>query len=98
MILFPLFSLSDGGLLVNMGGSSHTTYMKEEVHSYRVIIGNMTCVFEKRTDPTQLSSPSTGKLIRYLVDDGGHVQAGSVYAEIEVMKMVMDLRVQETGT
>ena len=81
-----------------MGGSSHTTYVKEEVNSYRVIIGNMTCVFEKRTDPTQLTSPSTGKLIRFLVEDGGHVFANDVYAEIEVMKMVMDLRVQESGT
>ena len=43
------------------------------------------------------SSPSTGKLISYLVDDGGHVFAGDVYAEIEVMKMVMELRVTENG-
>lgn len=71
--------------------------MKEEVGSYRVIIGNMTCVFEKRTDPTQLRSPSTGKLINFLVEDGGHVFAGDVFAEIEVMKMVMELRVTETG-
>ncbi|ELU03368.1 hypothetical protein CAPTEDRAFT_150877 [Capitella teleta] len=90
--------LSDGGLLVNMGGSSHTTYMKEEVNSYRVTIGNMTCVFDKRTDPTQLITPSTGKLIRYLVEDGEHILMNEVYAEIEVMKMVMDLRVTESGT
>ena len=42
-------------------------------------------------------SPSTGKLMNYLVQDGGHVFAGDVYAEIEVMKMVMELRVTENG-
>ena len=42
-------------------------------------------------------SSSTGKLINYLVEDGGHVFAGDVYAEIEVMKMVMELRVMENG-
>ena len=39
--------LTDGGLLVAIDGSSHTTYMKEDVTTYRVIIGNKTCVFEK---------------------------------------------------
>ena len=42
-------------------------------------------------------SPSAGKLINYVVEDGGHVFAGDVYAEIEVMKMVMELRVTESG-
>ena len=42
-------------------------------------------------------SPSAGKLISYVVEDGGHVFAGDVYAEIEVMKMVMELRVSESG-
>lgn len=52
---------------------------------------------------TQLSvifihrSPSAGKLINYLVEDGGHVFAGDVFAEIEVMKMVMELRSSENG-
>ena len=43
-------------------------------------------------------SPSAGKLINFLVADGGHVNTGEVYAEIEVMKMVMELRVTESGS
>lgn len=31
-----------------------------------------------------LRSPSAGKLLQYLVEDGGHVCAGETYAEIEV--------------
>ena len=89
--------LSDGGLLLSFDGSSHTTYMKEQVDSYRITIGNRTCVLNKENDPTVLRSPSAGKLLNYSVDDGGHVFAGDVYAEMEVMKMVMELRVTENG-
>ncbi|KAM4616339.1 acetyl-CoA carboxylase 2 isoform 2-T2 [Polymixia lowei] len=89
--------LSDGGLLLSYDGSSHTTYMKEEVDSYRVTVGNKTCVFEKEKDPTVLRSPSAGKLLQYVVEDRSHLNAGDSYAEIEVMKMVMTLVVQESG-
>ncbi|XP_067263608.1 acetyl-CoA carboxylase 1 isoform X5 [Chanodichthys erythropterus] len=89
--------LSDGGLLLSYDGSSYTTYMKEEVDRYRIIIGNKTCVFEKENDPSLLRSPSAGKLIQYTVEDGGHVFAGQCYAEIEVMKMVMTLNASESG-
>lgn len=41
-------------------------------------------MFEKENDPTVLRSPSAGKLVQYKVEDGGHVEAGSSYAEIEV--------------
>ncbi|XP_056144354.1 acetyl-CoA carboxylase [Lampris incognitus] len=89
--------LNDGGLLLSYNGSSHTTYMKEEVDSYRITVGNKTCVFEKEKDPTVLRSPSAGKLIQYMVEDGAHISSGDSYAEIEVMKMVMALTVQESG-
>lgn len=52
--------------------------------SYRITIGNKTCVFEKENDPTVLRSPSAGKLTQYTVEDGGHVEAGDSYAEMEV--------------
>ncbi|KAK7934090.1 hypothetical protein WMY93_004986 [Mugilogobius chulae] len=89
--------LSDGGLLLSYDGCSHTTYMKEEVDSYRITVGNKTCVFEKEKDPTVLRSPSAGKLLQYVVEDGGHIYAEETYAEIEVMKMVMTLTVQQSG-
>ncbi|XP_030893573.1 acetyl-CoA carboxylase 2 [Leptonychotes weddellii] len=89
--------LSDGGLLLSYNGNSYTTYMKEEFDSYRITIGNKTCVFEKENDPTVLRAPSAGKLMQYMVEDGGHVEAGSSYADMEVMKMIMTLNVQESG-
>ena len=67
-----------------MDGASYSTFMKEEVDRYRVVIGNQTCVFEKENDPTLLRAPSAGKLLGYLVEDNGHVYTGQAYAEIEV--------------
>ncbi|CAD7077022.1 unnamed protein product [Hermetia illucens] len=90
--------LSDGGMLLSFEGASYTTYMKEEVDRYRIVIGNQTCVFEKENDPSLLRSPSAGKLINLLVEEGAHVNKGQPYAEIEVMKMVMTLTSQEAGT
>lgn len=90
--------MSDGGLLLSLDGASFTTYMREEVDRYRIIIGNQTCIFEKDNDPSLLRSPSAGKLINFLVEDGGHVDAGKAYAEIEVMKMVMSVTASEAGS
>lgn len=90
--------LSDGCMLLSLEGASHTTYMKEEVDRYRIVIGNQTVVFDKENDPSLLRSPSAGKLINLLIEDGAHVNKGQPYAEIEVMKMVMTLTAQESGT
>lgn len=90
--------LSDGGLLLSIDGASFTTYMREELDRYRIVIGNQTCVFEKDNDPSLLRSPSAGKIISFLVEDGGHVDANCPYAEIEVMKMVMNVTSAEAGT
>lgn len=38
-----------------------------------------------------LRSPSAGKLLQYLVEDGGHVCAGETYAEIEVRLAEVEL-------
>lgn len=73
------------GILLSVDAASFTTYMKEEVDRYRIVIGNQTCVFEKENDPTILRSPSAGKLISYIVEDGGHVNKGQPFAEIEVI-------------
>ena len=84
-----VFPMTDGQLLVLVDGLTHTTYMQESAEAYRVVVGNQTVVFEKENDPSLLMAPSTGKLIKFLLDDGGHVNAGDPYCEMEVMKMVI---------
>lgn len=90
--------LSDGGLLLSLGGKSHAVYWKDEVASTRVSIDGKTCQLEEENDPTQLRTPSPGKLTKFLVENGDHVNAGEPFAEVEVMKMCMPLVAQENGT
>ena len=66
--------------------------------SYRVTVGNKTCMFEKEKDPTVLRSPSAGKLLHYIVEDGGHICAGQPYAEIEVSHMACCRPVSQPGS
>jgi acetyl-CoA carboxylase/biotin carboxylase 1 len=90
--------LSDGGFLVLLDGKSHTIYAREEVGATRLMIDNKTCLLEQENDPTQLRSPSPGKLVQFLVESGAHIKAGEAFAEIEVMKMYMPLIAAADGT
>ncbi|OHW90182.1 acetyl-carboxylase [Colletotrichum incanum] len=89
--------LSDGGLLILLDGRSHSVYWKEEVGATRLSVDGKTCLLEQENDPTQLRTPSPGKLVKYLVENGEHVKAGQPFAEVEVMKMYMPLIAAEDG-
>ena len=65
-----------------------TTHNYPTIHNYP-ITHNYLMLFIRATSP--------GKLIRYLVSDGGHIDAGQPYAEIEVMKMVTHLHTSQCG-
>ena len=90
-------ALADGGLLVLLSGRSHNVYWKEEPAATRLSVDGKTCLLEQENDPTQLRSPSPGKLVKFSVENGEHVRAGQAYAEVEVMKMYMPLIAQEDG-
>lgn len=90
-------ALADGGLLILLSGKSHNVYWKEEVGATRISVDNKTCLLEQENDPTQLRTPSPGKLVKFTVENGEHVKAGQTFAEVEVMKMYMPLITQEEG-
>ncbi|MCJ1388280.1 acetyl-coenzyme-A carboxylase [Xylographa bjoerkii] len=90
-------ALADGGLLVLISGRSHNVYWKEEVGATRVSVDSKTCLLEQENDPTQLRTPSPGKLVKFTVENGEHVKKGQAFAEVEVMKMYMPLITQEDG-
>ena len=91
-------ALADGGLLILLSGRSHSVYWKEEVGATRISVDSKTCLLEQENDPTQLRTPSPGKLVKFTVENGEHVKAGQAFAEVEVMKMYMPLITQEAGT
>lgn len=90
-------ALADGGLLVLLSGKSHSVYWKEEVGATRLSVDGKTCLLEQENDPTQLRTPSPGKLVKFTVDNGDHIKKGQAFAEVEVMKMYMPLIAQEDG-
>ena len=90
-------ALADGGLLVLLSGRSHNIYWKDEVGATRISVDSKTCLLEQENDPTQLRTPSPGKLVKFTVENGEHVKAGQAFAEVEVMKMYMPLITQEAG-
>ncbi|KAI9891700.1 MAG: acetyl-coenzyme-A carboxylase [Vezdaea aestivalis] len=91
-------ALADSGLLVLLNGRSHSVYWKEEPGATRMSVDSKTCLLEQENDPTQLRTPSPGKLVKYTVENGEHIKKGQTYAEVEVMKMFMPLVAQEDGT
>ncbi|KAI6219616.1 hypothetical protein M3Y99_01645200 [Aphelenchoides fujianensis] len=77
--------LGHGTLLVTYSDESYTCHLEEEVERYKVSIGRTLTIFEKENDPS------------YLVKDGEHVGVGETYAEMESMKMVINLEVKKAG-
>lgn len=93
-------TLSDGGYLIEIGGKSHVAYLtsKADVASgMRMNVGGANIAFSPDYDPTSLRTDVAGKLVKKLVVDGAKVKKGEPYAEIEVMKMFMPLKVEEAG-
>jgi len=92
--------LSDGGYLTEVGGKSIVAYLTSRGDAntgMRLTIGGITVSFSPDYDPTSLRTDVAGKLVKKLVPDGSHVEKGQPYCEIEVMKMFMPLKVEESG-
>jgi acetyl-CoA carboxylase/biotin carboxylase 2 len=89
--------LQDGGLKVLLGGKAHTVHTEQTKVGLKVHVDGHPCFFPDDHDPTRMIAPGTGKLLRYLVPDGGRAAEGVAYCEIEVMKTVMPLLATSTG-
>lgn len=48
-------------------------------------------------DPSELRTDVTGKVVRYLQENGGYVAVGQPYVEVEAMKMIMPIKATESG-
>ncbi|KXS21117.1 hypothetical protein M427DRAFT_93711 [Gonapodya prolifera JEL478] len=89
--------IADGGCLILLDTKTHITYLNEESHQTSLTIDGRVAILEKENDPTKLRTVSPGKLVRYLVEDGAHLNQGDNFAEIEVMKMIMSLSATSSG-
>ena len=59
-------------------------HSEEEALGTRLTIDSLTCLLANETDPSRLVAVSPGKLMRYLVEEGGHISKDQPYVEIEV--------------
>ena len=65
---------ADGSLFVAYGAESHQLYAKEEPLGLRMVLDGVTVLLPTIYDPSELRSDITGKLVRYLTDDGAEVR------------------------
>ena len=88
---------SDGTLLAMFGGTTHQLLGLEEPLGLRLVMDGTTVLLPTVFDPSELRGDVTGKVVRFLQADGGEVEKGKPYAEVEAMKMVMPLLATESG-
>jgi len=89
--------LSDDGLLTLIDARKHVVYGQEFASGMRLTVDGKVCLFQKEYDPSNLRATMQGKLIRYTVKDGSHIEKDQSYAEVEVMKMILTLTAPEPG-
>uniref|UniRef100_A0A915AGR3 Acetyl-CoA carboxylase n=1 Tax=Parascaris univalens TaxID=6257 RepID=A0A915AGR3_PARUN len=89
--------LRNGTLLLKYNERSHPCYMDEEPERYKIHIGRTQITFEKENDPTVLRSACAGKLLTYEAEDGDMLKPGQLYASMESMKVVLDMRTKKVG-
>jgi acetyl-CoA carboxylase / biotin carboxylase 2 len=91
MLAAESLQLFDGGLKIILNYRSHTVYPEESKVGMKIHIDGHPCFFPEDFDASKLCANSTGKLVKFLVPNGGKCKVNEVYCEIEVMKTVMPL-------
>eukprot|EP00534_Pseudo-nitzschia_fraudulenta_P008502 CAMPEP_0201147778 /NCGR_PEP_ID=MMETSP0851-20130426/9292_1 /ASSEMBLY_ACC=CAM_ASM_000631 /TAXON_ID=183588 /ORGANISM="Pseudo-nitzschia fraudulenta, Strain WWA7" /LENGTH=2078 /DNA_ID=CAMNT_0047423721 /DNA_START=36 /DNA_END=6272 /DNA_ORIENTATION=- len=87
----------EGALLASFGGETHRIFGMEEPLGLRLVLDGVTILMPTIFDPSELRTDVTGKVVRYLQDNGGEVNEGEPFVEVEAMKMIMPLKASESG-
>mmetsp|Transcript_11790 Transcript_11790/g.25461 ORF Transcript_11790/g.25461 Transcript_11790/m.25461 type:complete len:2085 (-) Transcript_11790:120-6374(-) len=88
---------AEGALLADFGGESHRIIGMDEPLGLRLSMDGNTILMPTIFDPSELVSDVTGKVVRYLQDNGAPVEEGQPYVEVEAMKMIMPIKASESG-
>merc|ERR1719281_1250725 len=87
----------DNSLLCSINGESYQLFGQEEALGLRMRINGVTIMIPTVYNPSELRSDVTGKIVRFLQQDGESVEKGQPYVEVEAMKMIMALKSSEAG-
>eukprot|EP00796_Vickermania_ingenoplastis_P001703 gene1706-1058_t len=96
-LVVPFRALKSGALQLTIAEKTVVAYVAEEPSSLRITIGGKTTNFTSGVDPTKVTATVPGRLVRYVIEDGGHITEGGTFAEVEVMKMILPIRVTVAG-
>lgn len=88
---------SDGIYLLSFGNQSHSVQMQDLKHALNLVIDNFDCLIELDNDPSSIRAPSSGRIVKLLVENGSKVLPGTPICEIEVMKMYLPILSQGSG-
>jgi acetyl-CoA carboxylase/biotin carboxylase 1 len=88
---------AEGALLATFGGETHRIFGMDEPLGLRLSVDGVTILMPTIFDPSELRTDVTGKVVRYLQDNGASVEAGQPYVEVEAMKMIMPIKASESG-
>lgn len=88
---------AEGALLATFGGETHRIFGMDEPLGLRLVLDGVTILMPTIFDPSELRTDVTGKVVRYLQDNGADVASGEPYVEVEAMKMIMPIKASESG-
>ena len=88
---------AEGAILATFGGETHRIFGQDEPLGLRLVLDGATILMPTIFDPSELRTDVTGKVVRYLQDNGAEVEAGKPYVEVEAMKMIMPIKASESG-
>jgi len=88
---------AEGALLATYGGETHRIFGMTEPLGLRLVLDGVTVLMPTIFDPSELRTDVTGKVVRYLQDNGAEVVAGEPFVEVEAMKMIMPIKASESG-
>jgi acetyl-CoA carboxylase/biotin carboxylase 1 len=87
----------DQSLLCSVNGQSYQLFGQEEALGLRMRINGTTIMIPTVYNPSELRSDVTGKIVRFLQQDGEMVGKGEAFVEVEAMKMIMAIKAGEAG-
>jgi len=88
---------AEGALLATFGGETHRIFGMEEPLGLRLVLDGVTILMPTIFDPSELRTDVTGKVVRYLQENGAQVEEGKPYVEVEAMKMIIPVKSPESG-
>ncbi|KAL7551919.1 hypothetical protein ACHAWF_015126 [Thalassiosira exigua] len=88
---------AEGGLLASFGGKTHKIFGMNEPLGLRLSLDGNTILMPTIFDPSELRTDVTGKVVRYLQENGDSVESGQPFVEVEAMKMIMPIKATESG-